>query len=613
MRAGQPVVVTDDEDRENEGDLILAGELATAENIGFIVRYASGLICVGLPGDRCGALRLPPMVVNNEDPKCTAFTVSIDYKVGTTTGISAADRAATFRALANADASPDDFSRPGHVFPLRAVPGGVLEREGHTEASVDLCRLAGLKEVGVLCEIVNDDGSSAPPARPPAPPATPAADARARSTLSQWRACAAPALLQGARARAHVDRRHPGVHPGNAGNKRCVKIFSRAAGSRAAAACRQTKSTNGNQNARRPRLLASPPPPTRRRSRRRTRATRTIRATRARPTRRAAGARATASAPSVCLAVASTKVIGPWPLEPSPSPGPGVAVVGQPRWGTCAPTHWRGKTCERPAANPCSNHTSCVRCATNLNCGWCAGGGSELPSCRLGGAGGPSSGQCAFWQKGFCTDEDTKCVATLGCEACASRRGCGFNRRSGMCEAVAKAVGSDRLVQSYRACSSGSFEAQATRHAKAGWLHDGGPTVADPYALQPTTSVEGQRRARRDGGRLHAVGARRHARAADGRAARRAAGADALPPLDADGGHAGGVAEPLPAGAGDVPPRARAAGLKPDELAPASWAAAISAEDVALLGELKKAREAALYPHQKAEAHGPIGWLRNLE
>ena len=214
MRAGQPVVVTDDEDRENEGDLILAGELATAENIGFIVRYASGLICVGLPGDRCDALRLPPMVVNNEDPKCTAFTVSIDYKVGTTTGISAADRAATFRALANADASPDDFSRPGHVFPLRAVPGGVLEREGHTEASVDLCRLAGLKEVGVLCEIVNDDGSSAPPARPPA---TPAADARARSAARSGARAAAPALLQGARARAHVDRRHQGVHPGNAG------------------------------------------------------------------------------------------------------------------------------------------------------------------------------------------------------------------------------------------------------------------------------------------------------------------------------------------------------------------------------------------------------------
>ena len=310
----------------------------------------------------------------------------------------------------------------------------------------------------------------------------------------------------------------------------------------------------------------------------------------------------------VCLAVASTKVIGPWPLEPSPSPGPGVAVVGQPRWGTCAPTHWRGKTCERPAANPCSNHTSCVRCATNLNCGWCAGGGSELPSCRLGGAGGPSSGQCAFWQKGFCTDEDTKCVATLGCEACASRRGCGFNRRSGMCEAVAKAAGSDRLVQSYRACSSGSFEAQATRHAKAGWLHDGGPTVADPYALQPTTAVEGQRRARgemvvdytpsvRDG---------THALPMDAPPVERP-GPTLYHPSTQTG--ATPVASPSPCPEEQtylLAPQPKAVPPEPDELvAPASWAAAISAEDVAL-GELKKAREAALYPHQQAEAHGPV-------
>ena len=150
------------------------------------------------------------MVVNNEDPKCTAFTVSIDYKVGTTTGISAADRAATFRALANADASPDDYSqRPGHVFPLRAVPGGVLEREGHTEASVDLCRLAGLKEVGVLCEIVNDDGSSAPPARPPVrPPHPPLTRARLLRPVAVARV---PQLLPFCKehgARAHVDRRH---------------------------------------------------------------------------------------------------------------------------------------------------------------------------------------------------------------------------------------------------------------------------------------------------------------------------------------------------------------------------------------------------------------------
>ena len=128
----------------------------------------SGLICVGLPGDRCDALRLPPMVVNNEDPKCTAFTVSIDYKVGTTTGISAADRAATFRALANADASPDDFSRPGHVFPLRAVPGGVRARGAHGGVGRPR-RLAGLKEVGVLCELSTTTARvRRPPARPPA-------------------------------------------------------------------------------------------------------------------------------------------------------------------------------------------------------------------------------------------------------------------------------------------------------------------------------------------------------------------------------------------------------------------------------------------------------------
>jgi len=161
LKKGRVIVVTDDESRENEGDFIMAGEFATQETIGFIVRYSSGVICCSVPGERLEALELPPMYVNNEDPKGTAFTVSVDYKHGTSTGISAGDRAATFRALADPDTTPADFCRPGHVFPLRPKEGGVLERDGHTEAAMDYCRLAGLKECGVLCEIVNDDGSMA--------------------------------------------------------------------------------------------------------------------------------------------------------------------------------------------------------------------------------------------------------------------------------------------------------------------------------------------------------------------------------------------------------------------------------------------------------------------
>ena len=155
------IVVTDDESRENEGDLIMAAEHATPETIGFIVRYSSGLICTPLPGERLDELGLPPMVVNNEDPKQTAFTVSVDLKHGTTTGISAADRAATFRALADPASKASDFNRPGHVFPLRPRPGGVLERDGHTEATMDFMRLAGLRPCGILCEVVKDDGSMA--------------------------------------------------------------------------------------------------------------------------------------------------------------------------------------------------------------------------------------------------------------------------------------------------------------------------------------------------------------------------------------------------------------------------------------------------------------------
>jgi 3,4-dihydroxy 2-butanone 4-phosphate synthase/GTP cyclohydrolase II len=155
------LVVVDSEDRENEGDLILAAEHATPERLAFMVRHGSGVICVGLPGTRLDALHLPLMVAQNSDAMGTAYTVTVDYRHGTSTGISAADRASTLRALVDPQAGPSDFNRPGHVFPLRAREGGVLERPGHTEASVDLTRLAGLRPGGVLVEIVNDDGSMA--------------------------------------------------------------------------------------------------------------------------------------------------------------------------------------------------------------------------------------------------------------------------------------------------------------------------------------------------------------------------------------------------------------------------------------------------------------------
>jgi 3,4-dihydroxy 2-butanone 4-phosphate synthase len=158
---GLPVVVVDDEDRENEGDLIMAAEKATSEAIAFMVRWTSGVLCVALPGERLDALQVPMMMPRGNDSMQTAFTVTVDYRHGTTTGISASDRARTIRALVDPQAGPRDFNRPGHIFPLRAVPDGVLSRPGHTEATVDLCRLAGLREGGVLAEIVNDDGSMA--------------------------------------------------------------------------------------------------------------------------------------------------------------------------------------------------------------------------------------------------------------------------------------------------------------------------------------------------------------------------------------------------------------------------------------------------------------------
>ncbi|CAN5868062.1 bifunctional 3,4-dihydroxy-2-butanone-4-phosphate synthase/GTP cyclohydrolase II [soil metagenome] len=161
IRAGGCVVVVDDEDRENEGDLIMAAQWATPQTIGFFVRHTSGVICVATTGARLDALELPQMVPLNTDPKGTAFTVSVDVAGRTSTGISAADRAATIQAMIDDETKPADLQRPGHVFPLRAAPGGVLKRAGHTEAAVDLARMAGLGPAGALCEIVNDDGTMA--------------------------------------------------------------------------------------------------------------------------------------------------------------------------------------------------------------------------------------------------------------------------------------------------------------------------------------------------------------------------------------------------------------------------------------------------------------------
>jgi 3,4-dihydroxy 2-butanone 4-phosphate synthase/GTP cyclohydrolase II len=160
---GEMVVVVDDAGRENEGDLILAAEKATPAALAFMVRHTSGVICAGVSADRLDQLQLPLMVADNTESHRTAFTVSVDYRHGTSTGISAADRAATLRALADPAVGAGDLMRPGHIFPLRARQGGVLERRGHTEAAVDLARLAGLQPCGVLCEIVNDDGTMARP------------------------------------------------------------------------------------------------------------------------------------------------------------------------------------------------------------------------------------------------------------------------------------------------------------------------------------------------------------------------------------------------------------------------------------------------------------------
>lgn len=156
---GDFVVVVDDEDRENEGDLIIAADAMTEAKMAFMIRHTSGVICTAIDDDRAEELRLPLMVAENTESQRTAFTVTLDLIEGCTTGISAGDRARTVRAMADSEKVAGDFARPGHIFPLRARPGGVLKRAGHTEASVDLCRIAKRAPVGVLCEIVNDDGS----------------------------------------------------------------------------------------------------------------------------------------------------------------------------------------------------------------------------------------------------------------------------------------------------------------------------------------------------------------------------------------------------------------------------------------------------------------------
>jgi 3,4-dihydroxy 2-butanone 4-phosphate synthase len=161
MRDGRPVVLQDDHDREDEADLIVAAERLTTETMALFIRECSGIVCLCLADEKVRALELPPMVSHNESRNRTAFTVSIEARDGVSTGVSAADRVTTIRAAIAPDATPSDIVRPGHVFPLRAAPGGVLARRGHTEGTVDLAVLAGLAPAGVLCELMNPDGTMA--------------------------------------------------------------------------------------------------------------------------------------------------------------------------------------------------------------------------------------------------------------------------------------------------------------------------------------------------------------------------------------------------------------------------------------------------------------------
>ena len=160
LRAGRFLIVVDDENRENEGDLVMPAEMVTSEAVNFVVKHARGLLCMPIIGERLDELQMPLMVTaNGTEKNQTAFTVSIDYNVGTTTGISAGDRAATILAMLDPAAKPDEFTRPGHIFPLRYHPGGVLARAGHTEAAVDLCEMIGMYPAGIVCEIMAEDGT----------------------------------------------------------------------------------------------------------------------------------------------------------------------------------------------------------------------------------------------------------------------------------------------------------------------------------------------------------------------------------------------------------------------------------------------------------------------
>ena len=161
IAAGKGVLIVDDEDRENEGDLIYAAETITPKQMALLIRECSGIVCLCLTDEMADALELEPMVKNNTNKNHTAFTVTIEAAEGVTTGVSASDRVTTIRAAIAPDAKPSDLNRPGHIFPRRARPGGVLERRGHTEVTCDLCRLAGLTPAGVLCELTNEDGTMA--------------------------------------------------------------------------------------------------------------------------------------------------------------------------------------------------------------------------------------------------------------------------------------------------------------------------------------------------------------------------------------------------------------------------------------------------------------------
>lgn len=161
LKSGNGILIVDDEDRENEGDLIYAAETMTPQQMALMIRECSGIVCLCLSNEKADALELPPMVQNNTNRNQTAFTVTIEASEGVTTGVSAADRITTIRAAVNPDAKPEDLRRPGHIFPLRAKPGGVLERRGHTEVTIDLCRMAGFTPAGVLCELTLEDGTMA--------------------------------------------------------------------------------------------------------------------------------------------------------------------------------------------------------------------------------------------------------------------------------------------------------------------------------------------------------------------------------------------------------------------------------------------------------------------